>query len=41
MSREERKMRQAYRQGIRNTIELLLVSGFFTAFACEIVTKLF
>lgn len=36
-----RKERQAYYRGVKNTIQFLLVSGFYTYLLCEIVIKLF
>lgn len=36
-----RKERQAYYRGVKNTIQFLLVSGFYTYLLCDIVTKLF
>lgn len=36
-----RREKRAYRRGIINTIQFLVVSGIYTAFVSEIVTKLF
>ncbi len=37
MSKRER---QAYYRGVKNTIQFLLVSGFYTYLLCEIVAKI-
>lgn len=36
-----RKEKQAYRKGVKNTLQFLVISGFYTYLLCDIVAKLF